>query len=72
MASVRIATRGSAQAVTQAEHVAVALRANGHDVEPVLIETHGAVRNAWVLANVWIAPWGSWGIYTTTGTTTLA
>ena len=41
MASVRIATRGSAQAVTQAEHVAAALQVNGHDVELVLIETHG-------------------------------
>jgi hydroxymethylbilane synthase len=41
MASIRIATRGSAQAVTQAEHVATALRNHGNDVELVLIETHG-------------------------------
>jgi hydroxymethylbilane synthase len=41
MASVRIATRGSAQAVTQSEHVAAQLRSHGHDVELVLIDTHG-------------------------------
>ncbi len=41
MASIRIATRGSAQAVTQSEHVAGALRAAGHVVELVLVDTHG-------------------------------
>lgn len=41
MGAIRIATRGSAQAVTQAEAVADQLREHGHDVELVLIETHG-------------------------------
>jgi hydroxymethylbilane synthase len=41
MASIRIATRGSAQAVTQAEHAAAQLRVHGHDVELVLVDTHG-------------------------------
>jgi hydroxymethylbilane synthase len=39
--AVRLATRGSAQATTQAEAVADALRATGTDVELVLIETTG-------------------------------
>lgn len=38
---LRIATRGSAQATTQSEAVAEALRAQGHTVELVPIETHG-------------------------------
>ena len=38
---IRIATRGSAQAVTQAEHVADLLRREGLLVELVLIDTHG-------------------------------
>ncbi len=38
---IRIATRGSAQAVTQAEHVAEQLRAEGFVAELVLIDTHG-------------------------------
>jgi hydroxymethylbilane synthase len=38
---IRIATRGSAQAVTQAEHVAEQLRGGGFTVELVLIDTHG-------------------------------
>ncbi len=41
MADLRIATRGSAQAVTQSEAVAEALRGSGHSVELVLVETHG-------------------------------
>lgn len=41
MGAIRIATRGSAQAVTQAEAVADQLRQHGHDVELVLVETHG-------------------------------
>ncbi len=41
MAAIRIATRGSAQATTQSEAVAEQLRANGHRVELVLIDTHG-------------------------------
>lgn len=41
MAAIRIATRGSAQATTQSEAVADQLRANGHRVELVLIDTHG-------------------------------
>ena len=41
MAIIRIATRGSAQAVTQAEQVADRLRASGAEVELVLIETQG-------------------------------
>ena len=39
--TIRIATRGSAQAVTQAEHVADQLRRGGFDAELVLIDTHG-------------------------------
>lgn len=39
--TIRIATRGSAQAVTQAEHVADLLRSEGFDAELVLIDTHG-------------------------------
>ena len=38
---IRIATRGSAQAVTQAGHVADRLRGAGFTVELVLIDTHG-------------------------------
>jgi len=38
---IRIATRGSAQAVTQAQHVADQLRSTGSDTELVLIDTHG-------------------------------
>jgi hydroxymethylbilane synthase len=38
---IRIATRGSAQAVTQAEHVADLIRREGQLVELVLINTHG-------------------------------
>jgi hydroxymethylbilane synthase len=41
LGAIRIATRGSAQAVTQAEAVADQLRQHGHDVELVLVETHG-------------------------------
>lgn len=41
MSTIRIATRGSAQAVTQSEHVAGLLRAAGHSAELVLVETHG-------------------------------
>lgn len=41
MSTIRIATRGSAQAVTQSEHVADLLRAAGHRAELVLVETHG-------------------------------
>lgn len=39
--TIRIATRGSAQAVTQAGHVADLLRQAGHVAELVLIDTHG-------------------------------
>ncbi len=39
--TIRIATRGSAQAVAQAEHVAEMLRREGFVSELVLIETHG-------------------------------
>lgn len=41
MPTIRIATRGSAQAVTQSEAVADQLRACGFDAELVLIETRG-------------------------------
>ncbi len=41
MSTIRIATRGSAQAVTQSEHVADLLRGAGFHAELVLIETHG-------------------------------
>lgn len=41
MARLRIATRGSAQAVTQAQAVAEQLSAAGYDTELVLIDTHG-------------------------------
>jgi hydroxymethylbilane synthase len=39
--TIRIATRGSAQAVTQAEHVADLVRREGLVAELVLIDTHG-------------------------------
>jgi hydroxymethylbilane synthase len=39
--TIRIATRGSRQATTQSEHVAVRLRAAGFETELVLIETLG-------------------------------
>ncbi|MGA1555336.1 MAG: hydroxymethylbilane synthase [Ilumatobacteraceae bacterium] len=41
MTSIRIATRGSAQARTQAQVVADRLRADGHEVDLVLVETSG-------------------------------
>ena len=41
MPTLRLATRGSAQARTQAEAVAAALRATGADAELVLVETTG-------------------------------
>lgn len=41
MGAIRIATRGSAQAVTQSESVAAQLREHGHHVELVLVDTHG-------------------------------
>jgi hydroxymethylbilane synthase len=41
LGAIRIATRGSAQAVAQSQAVADRLRAEGSDVELVLIETHG-------------------------------
>jgi hydroxymethylbilane synthase len=39
--TIRIATRGSAQAATQSQLVADRLRAEGFDTELVIIETHG-------------------------------
>jgi hydroxymethylbilane synthase len=41
MATIRIATRASAQATTQSEAVAEQLRERGHAAELVLIDTHG-------------------------------
>ena len=41
MGTIRIATRASAQARTQAERVAARLAEAGHDTELVFIETHG-------------------------------
>ena len=41
MRPLRLATRGSAQATTQAEHVAADLRATGIDVELTFVETSG-------------------------------
>ncbi|MFM8848752.1 MAG: hydroxymethylbilane synthase [Actinomycetota bacterium] len=41
MTLLRIATRGSLQARTQSEHVADQLRAAGHDVELVFVDTTG-------------------------------
>lgn len=41
MSHVRIATRGSAQARTQAQFVAERLRSTGHEAELVLVETFG-------------------------------
>lgn len=41
MATVRIATRGSAQAVTQAQAVAAALEGSGRSATLVLVDTHG-------------------------------
>ena len=41
MPTIRIATRGSAQATTQSQQVAAQLGAGGYDTELVVIETHG-------------------------------
>lgn len=41
MVTIRIATRGSAQARTQAELIAARLAESGHDAELVLVETFG-------------------------------
>lgn len=41
MPTIRIATRGSAQAATQSELIAVRLRDEGFDTELVIVETHG-------------------------------
>ncbi|MDJ0767403.1 MAG: hydroxymethylbilane synthase [Ilumatobacter sp.] len=41
MPTIRLATRGSAQASTQSEHVAQQLRRAGFDAELVVISTHG-------------------------------
>ena len=57
---IRIATRGSAQAVTQAEHVADLLRAEGSLVELVLIDTHGDRSQS---ANVPLHSIGGQGIF---------
>jgi hydroxymethylbilane synthase len=38
---LRIATRGSEQATRQSEHIASLLRGHGHEVELVLVSTHG-------------------------------
>lgn len=41
MARIRLATRGSRQAVTQSEHVADTLRQDGFDAELVIVDTTG-------------------------------
>jgi hydroxymethylbilane synthase len=41
VSTIRIATRASAQATTQAEHVAGLLRGHGHNAELVVVDTHG-------------------------------
>lgn len=60
MSTIRIATRGSAQAVTQSEHVADLLRRAGHEAELVLIETHGDRTQA---ANVPLHTIGGQGVF---------
>ena len=61
MGAIRIATRGSAQAVTQAEAVAAQLREQEHDVELVLIDTHGDRTQA---ADVPLHSIGGQGVFT--------
>lgn len=58
---LRIATRGSAQASTQAGAVAAALEAAGHTTELVLIDTHGDRTQA---ANVPLHSIGGQGVFT--------
>jgi hydroxymethylbilane synthase len=58
---LRIATRGSAQATTQAGAVAAALEAAGHTTELVLVDTHGDRTQA---ANVPLHSIGGQGVFT--------
>jgi len=58
--SIRLATRGSKQALTQSEHVADALRAAGFDAELVVIETTGDQTQS---ANVPLHSIGGQGVF---------
>lgn len=60
MPTIRIATRGSAQATTQAGIVADRLRARGHDTELVVVDTHGDRTQA---ANVPLHTIGGQGVF---------
>lgn len=60
MAAIRIATRASAQATTQSEAVADELRRHGHQVELVLVDTHGDRTQA---ANVPLHTIGGQGVF---------
>jgi hydroxymethylbilane synthase len=60
MATIRIATRASAQATTQSETVAAQLRERGHTVELVLIDTHG---DRTQIANVPLHTIGGQGVF---------
>lgn len=61
MQPIRLATRGSAQAVTQAEFVAGQLQAAGYETELVLVDTHGDRTQA---ANVPLHSIGGQGVFT--------
>lgn len=60
MSTIRIATRASAQATTQAEHVARLLREHDHDAELVIVDTHGDRTQA---ANVPLHTIGGQGVF---------
>jgi hydroxymethylbilane synthase len=59
--TIRVATRGSAQAVTQAEYVADLLRSEGFAAELILIDTHGDRTQA---DNVPLHSIGGQGVFT--------
>ena len=61
MSPIRLATRGSAQAVTQAEFVARQLNGAGYDTELVLVDTHGDRTQA---TNVPLHSIGGQGVFT--------
>jgi hydroxymethylbilane synthase len=60
VSAIRIATRGSTQATTQAGLVAEGLRAAGHDAELVIVDTHGDRTQA---ANVPLHTIGGQGVF---------
>lgn len=60
MSTIRIATRGSTQAVTQSEHVATLLGSVGFEAELVVVDTHGDRTQA---ANVPLHSIGGLGVF---------